>query len=403
MNMNDPRVSYDSSAWIRQRQQSEAEKQQAHLARIKRLLEEEKHDPNEAFTHPKWLGQVYSGGCVVACWSPDEGILRVNPLLCALKDDQLEVAELLLQYGANPEGRSSRGATALHEAVSFRRRRFIRLLLDHNADIEATIDTLESSHHGIAGFTALHLAVSSSDLETTKILVERGANVHVMNKDGWKPIDIAVLDRQISVVNYLWHQMSSSDSSFPQSWLLNPMETIQLFDEEATRLAQHLLERGISKTDRKHQLLYKQCLSEVFSRTATQDTTNTEYVELIVREVEKLLIEIASLRVITSWEQGLCEDCQRLQTQPFENYFQVSEHKPSLLSLLESAKVGCHLCRIFASALDMPSTEYSKSKTLTGSPQVKIQIMNSMGATFPLCVGCEDKHNEFALYHVDSK
>ena len=86
-------------------------------------------------------------------------------LLCAIRDSQWQVLQMLIRAGAdvNFEG-------ALRKAAFRSDPRYVECLMDHGADINcATID----------GRTALHEAVMNGFLDTIIALVERGADLNV--------------------------------------------------------------------------------------------------------------------------------------------------------------------------------------------------------------------------------
>lgn len=53
------------------------------------------------------------------------------------------------------------------------------------------------------GNTALHFAAMLNDYDLTKYILELGANPNVNNVKGWKPIDIAVKNKNIQIANLL--------------------------------------------------------------------------------------------------------------------------------------------------------------------------------------------------------
>jgi hypothetical protein len=78
------------------------------------------------------------------------------PLLHAVHSHQVEAANLLLDYGANPDGEGPNGYTALMMAAGARDSKMVTLLIDYGADPYRT---------GPSGITALSEAVTSGPPE----------------------------------------------------------------------------------------------------------------------------------------------------------------------------------------------------------------------------------------------
>jgi len=53
------------------------------------------------------------------------------------------------------------------------------------------------------GNTALHFSTLSNDYELTKLILEKGANPNIENVKGWRPIDIAVKNKNVEMANLL--------------------------------------------------------------------------------------------------------------------------------------------------------------------------------------------------------
>ena len=94
------------------------------------------------------------------------------PLLVALRGYHFEVAELLLEHGANIDARETTGGTILLVAMAFTMSHnlvdIVRFLLEQGADVNARDGSLRSS---------LHL-VKYDDLEVVQVLLKHNADVN---------------------------------------------------------------------------------------------------------------------------------------------------------------------------------------------------------------------------------
>lgn len=145
------------------------------------------------------------------------------PLLAALKNDHIQLAELLLRNGAsiNVQDRLE-GNTALHRAIGQRNKALLRFLLEKNADLTICnargmpplhlaiqhfaqqndfdaeiieILAVEANVKDKAGRTALHLAASLGCFESASILVKQGADVNITDNNGRTALHAMVTKR----------------------------------------------------------------------------------------------------------------------------------------------------------------------------------------------------------------
>jgi ankyrin repeat protein len=131
-----------------------------------------------AIEHPHYLN-VISGKCEF-------------PLLAALSQGHIEVAELLLKHGANVHVRGAEGRTMLLTALSRLQNNhnlpiMVKFLLTHGADVNARDDSLT---------TSLHLAAQRVQLGTALILLEYGADPNAKSKYGSTPLCMLLYDSQ---------------------------------------------------------------------------------------------------------------------------------------------------------------------------------------------------------------
>lgn len=100
-------------------------------------------------------------------------------LMRAAWTGSVDVVKLLIERGAAVNAQENgRGQTALMWAVSQRNSEVARLLIEHGADIHA---------RSTSGFTPLLFAARVGDLESTRLLLAKGANVNDAVPNSGKP------------------------------------------------------------------------------------------------------------------------------------------------------------------------------------------------------------------------
>ena len=112
--------------------------------------------------------------------------------------DNVQAVEVLLRNGAEVNGKEdTEKRVPLHEAALYGDIHIIKLLVEHDADINA---------QDIGGNTPLHLAISNGEINGTEILVKMGANIATVNKQGQTPLHMASFHNQIEIVAFLLKQ-----------------------------------------------------------------------------------------------------------------------------------------------------------------------------------------------------
>jgi len=84
--------------------------------------------------------------------------------------NQVEIARLLLEKGANVNLKNKRGETALHLAVLKSNFELARIVIENGADVNL---------RNYEGYSALHAAAATFNEEMVKMLIDSGANVNV--------------------------------------------------------------------------------------------------------------------------------------------------------------------------------------------------------------------------------
>lgn len=106
----------------------------------------------------------------------------------------LDFIDLLLDLGADIDGRNKFGATALHLASHNGNLECARLLLKRGADANAET---------VCGQIALHAAINNNNLSMVRLLLEHGSDVnknyfHYPGEAPWTPLGMVVTDSLVS-------------------------------------------------------------------------------------------------------------------------------------------------------------------------------------------------------------
>jgi uncharacterized protein len=116
-----------------------------------------------------------------------------TPLYLAVADDQMLMAELLLQKGADPNIRTTGGDTPLINAVRSSQADLVHLLLKHRAEVNVRTDQ---------GYLLLE-AVAESSPRIVETLLGRGANPQVVDENGRTAMMLAIERGYVDVVQSL--------------------------------------------------------------------------------------------------------------------------------------------------------------------------------------------------------
>jgi ankyrin repeat protein len=110
------------------------------------------------------------------------------------------IARLLLEHGADVNGRQKNSWTSLHWAAYKGRVEFARVLLDHGANANLETDSGETALHIVSrgNYTSQEQGVS-----TARLLLERGADVNARRKDGWTSLHWAAYKGRVEVAQVL--------------------------------------------------------------------------------------------------------------------------------------------------------------------------------------------------------
>ncbi|MBN2135920.1 MAG: ankyrin repeat domain-containing protein [Acidobacteria bacterium] len=100
-----------------------------------------------------------------------------------MKKNRLQIAEMLLNAGADPDVKDESSTTPLHMAVTYGFKELVVMLIQRGAQINA-----ETGYHNL---TPLHEAASAGNLELVKMLISMSADVNADGRSGWTPLHAA--------------------------------------------------------------------------------------------------------------------------------------------------------------------------------------------------------------------
>ncbi|MDH4271667.1 MAG: ankyrin repeat domain-containing protein [Candidatus Aminicenantes bacterium] len=127
---------------------------------------------------------------------PEKETAGEEDIILAAKEGDVQKVKVLLD--GNPElvrtTDSGMGATALHWAAIYGRKEAVRVLLQHNADVNAV-----ESHSG----TTMHWAAHFNDPEVIDWLLDKGARIDHANQMGRTPLHVAARRGSLDVVRRL--------------------------------------------------------------------------------------------------------------------------------------------------------------------------------------------------------
>jgi ankyrin repeat protein len=123
---------------------------------------------------------------------------KQTALHLACDNGDCAIAELLLNYGANPNLKDKQGLTPLHQACMTvpghdEQQDYLNLvvlLLSHKVNI---------NEQDKKGWTALHLATNNADLRLTRLLLTHHANVHIKDQQCNTPFSLCFPEKGESI------------------------------------------------------------------------------------------------------------------------------------------------------------------------------------------------------------
>ncbi|MEM7362197.1 MAG: ankyrin repeat domain-containing protein [Bacteroidota bacterium] len=145
--------------------------------------------PLDEATKEKWWMALKNSDSKVVRYILAHYIVDINakkysctPLHLAACFNSKEVAEILVQYGANIEAKDEYEKTPLHWSAENNSKEVAKILIQHNANIDAKDDL---------GETPLHNAAEDNSTEVARLLINAGADKNAKDNNNKTPLDCA--------------------------------------------------------------------------------------------------------------------------------------------------------------------------------------------------------------------
>ncbi|KAI0188906.1 hypothetical protein EV127DRAFT_482145 [Xylaria flabelliformis] len=270
-----------------------------------------------------------------------------TPLHRMIATKQRDSINYLLDNGADIHFLNSLGRTPLQEATRLEYYEGVELLLTRGADPNMPSQGRTAGHvigdyNGPTGkdeyVLPIHEAIRNSDARMIQLLAHAGADVNKPS-EGWLPLDLALIDRQVNIMNVL----------FELGALFSPVQDTMNLGQDKHEKAAHDLLYTASHSDwfppRHCHPLFTFVLGtcNINQYTITRPSEKREInADRLVREFFKTVSSIAQRLNIEPPEDSLCSLC--LQFQTLSNFTSCS-------CAASSAKSGCSFCSMILQAL----------------------------------------------------
>ena len=135
------------------------------------------------------------------------------PLHTAVLNEDLELAKLLVRFKADINIQNINNDTPLHVAIMQKPEKEIlkimRFLIESGADLNKTSTALE--------WTPLHTAVIYNNLEGAQLLLESGADLNAKDAFGYTPYKHVILRKNKEITKFKFLKSKNDESSTPAS------------------------------------------------------------------------------------------------------------------------------------------------------------------------------------------
>jgi ankyrin repeat protein len=266
--------------------------------------------------------------------------------------NKLDAVLVLLEHGAQMEILNAMGRTALHEAVDWDRSGVVKLLTENGADtntvsgprseeVDEAVRWWDPGRWWYAGRVPLYAAIYNSNFEVVKMLITAGANYQLASPGGWTILDLALLQRDRSIISLLFQEgAKTSQHDYGEA------ESPTLKDSARLLLAH--VARFPSDDCKK---AYSYVVSRPEFVAACGDFSTSRHPLDVFLD---LLSRAAQMPNPEDVPGALyCTRCTSFVQHVSSNDERQTEIHPNRLSLTRSSEEGCSLCALFDEALQL--------------------------------------------------
>jgi len=209
-------------------------------------------------------------------------------LLMASCNGFSDIVQLLLNYDADPSIPVGDGRTSLHYAAHNNYPEIVKLILDARQKPAAELwddDPLFMVNK--SNCSALHESTIMGDLESTKLLVEAGADINLTSRDGSTPLTSAIMRDHIDIIKYLLEQ-PNIDILTPTMFGFTPL--ISAASKAQSDIVELLL---MKKNDLIQNLLYRDNDGSTALHIACQSIINNpiETIKILLNKAKEANLE----------------------------------------------------------------------------------------------------------------
>jgi hypothetical protein len=123
-----------------------------------------------------------------------ETIGGFNPVIWAVRNNDLEMIEMFVSKGADINKTTTLGESYLHFAAFYNKKRLVEYLIDKGLDVNIVKN---------GNLTPLHIAAVLGYRDIIEVLVKRGADLNIKSTDGGTPLHYAAAARNKDIEAFL--------------------------------------------------------------------------------------------------------------------------------------------------------------------------------------------------------